>query len=100
MFRRFHTLAALGALAVAGAVLLPAGGASAQYYSCQSTQTVEAGGVYIDIRGPADGSVWIYQESNGIAGLQKGGTSDLSDDSSCAEFDAAGNQIPPDTLIF
>jgi hypothetical protein len=80
------------------AAAVPMSSPAAPPPECSGTVT-EAGGFYVDVRDPAELSIWIYQESNGIAGLQRGGVSDISDDSSCAEFDSAGNQTPPDTLI-
>ena len=82
-----------GALASA-AVVLPVQSASA--YSCSSLAIVPVGpSFYVDVRDDLE-SFWIYEESNGIAGLQKGG----SGDEECAEYDAFGNWIPPDTVIF
>lgn len=36
---------------------------------------------YLEIRDAQSGSIWVYEESNDVAGLQRGGVSDLSDDS-------------------
>lgn len=38
-------------------------------YGCNGTVTDIAGVLYIDDRGADSGSVWVYQESNGQAGL-------------------------------
>lgn len=57
--------------------------------------TVENGGdiTYIDER--YDGSVWIYQESNGYADYQPGGQDGLWGD-----LDPCGTEgVPPDTLL-
>ena len=53
--------------------------------------------VYVDIR-DTGGSIWIYQESNHVPGLQRGGSAPLSDDSNCAEW--WNPDYVPDTLIF
>lgn len=62
-------------------------------------ETTEVGGYYAQDRGV--GSIWVYEESNGIEGLQLGGVSatGLSDDTHCQGVDAEGNDIPADTLI-
>jgi hypothetical protein len=78
------------------AALVPVAGHAA----CEGDAT-EAAGIYVDVRGDVtDGDIWIYQESNGIDGLQRGGVGELSDDTECTTYDAEGNPIPPDTLIF
>lgn len=50
---------------------------------------------YLEVRAVEGGSVWL---SNGVAGLQRGGVSDLSDDSTCGNWDDPS--WVPDTLIF
>lgn len=65
---------------------------------------VEAGGFYVVVESsdsnPLD--LWIYQESNGIPGLQRGGSSNISNysDEQCQQFDSDGQPLPPDTLVF
>ena len=57
---------------------------------------------YVDDRGSVTGSgTWIYKESNGIPGLQRGGTSDIvpDDTDKCQTLDENGNPYPPDTVI-
>jgi hypothetical protein len=50
--------------------------------------------LYVDDRDLVNGNgLWIYQESNGVEGLQQGGESLLGDRDSCQHAD-------PDTLIF
>jgi hypothetical protein len=89
----------LGALVVATA-FVATGNAWAQV--CDGT-VVSVGPFYVDVRNAPsvdERDTRIYEESNGIAALQRGGVGLISDDSSCAEFDSEGNQVPPDTLIF
>lgn len=57
--------------------------------------TAPVGTFYLDDRGVGAGGEWIYQESNGIPGLQPGGSSAYvpGDTDSCSRL------WPPDTLI-
>lgn len=55
---------------------------------------VSYGGFYAEVR--QNGNVWIYQESNGIAGLQRGDTSTLGARDPCVD----DFTIPPDTAIY
>lgn len=81
-------------VAAAGAVaLIPAAG-SAAAPSCEGT-THAVGPFYIDDRDVMEGGVWLYEESNGAADLQRGGTSLLGEADPCADDTAS-----PDTLIF
>ena len=52
---------------------------------------------YIDVRGPNEG-VWVYEESNGLSGLQRGGSSPIvpGDADACFDDSARG----PDLLVF
>lgn len=56
----------------------------------------QAGPMYVDIRSPT--SVWIYEESNGIDGLQRGGYSILpgGDRDTCVD----NRDIKADSLIY
>jgi len=59
---------------------------------------VGAGGFYVDDRNYALGNgVWVYQESNGIDNLQRGGSSQIvpDDNEICYDDSDAG----PDTLL-
>ena len=70
MNKFFTTLLTLAALAVA----MPAGADHCVTYSTSSPE-VDAGGYYVDNDVCQPGcifSIWIYQESNGISGLQRG----------------------------
>lgn len=78
-------LLALGAIAVVGSFVVPT---AASANDCGAT-VVDAGGVaYVAVDDPSNGdiSVWVYQESNGTPGLQRG-------DDVCAGDNA-------DTIIF
>lgn len=57
--------------------------------TCDAKTERSAGPLYVQHRG--GDSVWVYEESNGVAGLQVGG------DAEEAEYRACAN---PDTLIF
>lgn len=85
-------LAAGAALAVSAT--LPAGAIAQDDTSCSSLSTTPIGAYYLDVRD--NGDPWIYEESNGIAGLQK----DDDGEGACAAFDEDGEQIPGDTVIF
>lgn len=61
---------------------------SAQANTCDAT-VQEAAGFYVAVDSPEQGSVWIYEETNGLAGLQR-------DDEVCA----AADSNPSDTVIF
>lgn len=53
------------------------------------------GNFYIEDRGFPDGwGLWVYQESNGVRGLQRGGTSMFEYSDPCNE------STNPDTLIY
>ena len=58
-----------------------------------------AGTAYIDDRNYAQGNgIWIYLESNGVSGLQRGGSSPVvpDDNEICYDDSDAG----PDTVVF
>lgn len=81
--------------AAALAMLVPAS-AAATSHSCTSIQVIDVGvGYYVDVR-DEPGNLWIYEESNGIAGLQPGGLGDEG----CELYDQDGVPIPADTVIF
>lgn len=52
--------------------------------------------VYVDVRGPSQG-VWVYLESNGVAGLQRGGRSPVPGDVETCTDDSPNG---PDMLIY
>lgn len=54
-----------------------------------------AGTYYVDERGLSN-SVWVYQESNTIRGLQRGGTNPIGDRDICTDV---GDWVP-DRLLF
>ena len=79
------------------------GGATATSHSCTSLILQPVADHYLDVRddnlAPNIGNIWIYQETNGIEGLQKGGAGDEG----CEEYDESTDPptpIPPDTVIF
>lgn len=90
-------IVSLIALAVA-----PAAVANTSYGACGepgSSGIIDTGaGIYIDARGPNQGT-WIYQESNGLPGLQRGGASSFVPDNNerCIDEDETG--AGADTLI-
>lgn len=55
-----------------------------------------AGTFYVDHRNALTLSVWVYQESNTIRGLQRGGTNAIGDTDPCKDV---GDWVP-DTLLF
>jgi hypothetical protein len=88
MNKFFTTLLTLAALGVA----LPA--MAQECTPTTSVPEVDAGGFYVDndlCQPTCVFSIWIYQESNGILGLQRG---DEVHDDTCA------GQIDPDTIVF
>ena len=87
--RRIGFLAGAAVMAAAG-LLMPSG---AQAYSCSNIVEEEVAGFYVLV-GDDTNSVWVYEESNGNPGLQRGG------DDTCATLDAEGNPVTPDTIIF
>lgn len=88
MIRKILALGIIGA-----ALLAPAAGQAEE--PCNGSIRAIANTAYVDNRGTA-GGVWIYLESNNVAGLQSGGESPLGDEDPCVTTDPAG----PDTLIF
>ena len=100
MLRRAVVLASAALIAVAASLVTPA-----QADPCTSDGHFAlglidvAGVVYIDDRNYVDGNgFWIYLESNGQSGLQRGGSSvmgpDLGGQDPCVE------STNPDTIIF
>ena len=88
-------------VACAVVAVLAAGGTAPASHDCAGTVTDVGGTAYIDDRGVADGELWFYLESNGVAGLQRGGTSEVFGHSDyCYEHDEAGNRGLADTLIY
>jgi hypothetical protein len=92
-------LAIAGAALATAAALVAATPAGATHEGCNGTVTQQdtpAGTFYVDDRGVDGAGVWIYQESNGIAGLQSGGESSVLGD---LDVDDCTHETP-DTLIF
>lgn len=93
MIRKIAAMAVL-----TGALFAPAASHAA---ACNGSVTT-VGDLYVDDRGADTDGVWVYQESNGIAGLQSGGNSAVlgaNDADACYELDEQGKKIAPDTLI-
>ena len=90
--RRTLLLGAGAALALSS--LLPGAALAAD---CNGTVTQidapDGSTFYVDDRDITTGGIWVYQESNGEAGLQSGGTNAIGDVDSCAGEGTA------DTLI-
>jgi hypothetical protein len=87
----------------AGLVLLAFAANGGAGHGCNGLVT-EAGPFYIDDRDIQVGGIWIYQESNGVPGLQSGGAGPAE-----PAFAAAGGLLSsvdtcshanPDTLLF
>lgn len=85
--QKLALMTAIGLMAFA--MIAPLGAAS----HCNGTVTDIGGAAYFDERD--DGFVgWLYLESNGVAGLQSGGSDPLGDyEDPCAHPD-------PDTLVY
>lgn len=79
--------ALLGVFAVASAM------ATHDCVPTTSAPEIDVAGFYVDndLCQPCMWSIWVYQESNGIEGLQRG---DEVVDDTC------GGQIPADTIVF
>ena len=86
---------------VAMTLAFPSAAEAAEGCEGQTFGTVTAGSgtarsttYYVEDRGLGD--LRVYEESNGIKGLQRGGVSDHHDDSACLE----DPEIEPDTLVY
>lgn len=113
---RRRVLSVVCAAAIVAASLLVASGPASAYDNCtdgtiggvagspsmKGQRTFEVGFgnalYYVNVREVAGdkyevAAVWLYKETNGIPGLQRGGTSLLGDRDSCQESD------DPDLLI-
>lgn len=62
----------------------------------QQSVPVEGKTYYVDYRGDIEGP-YIYEESNGIAGLQSGGHKDIA---GAYQYDDPCSHETPDTLIY
>lgn len=96
--RKFFAVLAGGAAAVSSLVATAPPAAAA----CSGTfygTVVDVGGMaYVDVREVASGgylwSIWLYLESNGQGGLQRGGADPTGSPDTCQE------SSNPDTLIW
>lgn len=90
-------------LAITALVASLAGVASAEHTASCNGEITEvatpAGTLYVDDRGVDAEGVWIYEESNGEAGLQSGGQSAILGDLDEDTCEAVGHP-DPDTLLF
>ena len=101
MVRRLTLLGGAVALVagLAGAAPAQAGACDSDGYPATGVTEIEtaAATYYVDDRGAVLGNgVWIYEESNGVPGLQRGGTS--SAPGPLAETDDCSTPNP-DTLV-
>lgn len=83
-----HIARAMLVVAFSAMIAAPAGADN-----CNGAITDIGGVAYVDDRDITDGGIWVYEESNGVAGLQSGGTSPLGDADPCQHEN-------PDTLLF
>lgn len=102
MIRRVTLLLSASAL-VAG--MLSAGAAQANPCTSEgnpalgvSKHETAAGTYYVDDRGAVIGNgVWVYKETNGVPGLQRGGRSTAP--GPLAETDSCTESSNPDTIV-
>lgn len=91
------TVARLAVFAIiATAFIVPLAGGPANAANCAGigTTTSAGGRAYVNNRG--GGSIWIYVESNNIAGLQTGSAKSLG----ISEEEDGCETTNPDTLVF
>ena len=70
-----------------------AGAPASADHGCNGAVTDLGGVAYVDDRGVDSGDIWVYAESNGVAGLQSGGSGPLGYADECSHES-------PDTLLY
>ncbi|HVE93578.1 MAG TPA: hypothetical protein VNB24_01565 [Acidimicrobiales bacterium] len=97
-------IARIATVTALGSGLMLAGGGTAQADHCGGTTIVDLGAAYVDVRHVGDEtslySIWIYAETNGQTGLQRGGDSVLGADLGGRDNCVDPSDNGPDLIIF